>query len=74
MKRTDIHKIFTGRKKALAGCLAAVIVLAGGFNVWQSSQVPEFPDFTDPVVETTCFKTEGDYQNDFKYQENQKKS
>lgn len=53
MKRTDIHKIFTGRKKALAGCLAAVIVLAGGFNVWQSSQVPEFPDFTDPVVETT---------------------
>lgn len=53
MKRTDIRKIFTGRKKALAGCLAAVIVLAGGFNVWQSSQVPEFPDFTDPVVETT---------------------
>ena len=46
-------KIFTGRKKALAGCLAAVIVLAGGFNVWQSSQVPEFPNFTDPVVETT---------------------
>lgn len=53
MKRTDIRKIFTGRKKALAGCLAAVIVLAGGFNVWQSSQVPEFPNFTDPVVETT---------------------
>lgn len=53
MKRTDIRKIFTGRKKALAGCLAAVIVLAGGFNVWQSSQVPEFPDFTDPVMETT---------------------
>lgn len=47
MKRTDIRKIFTGRKKALAGCLAAVIVLAGGFNVWQSSQVPDFPDFTD---------------------------
>lgn len=37
----------------MAGCLAAVIVLAGGFNVWQSSQVPEFPDFTDPVMETT---------------------
>lgn len=90
MKRTDIRKIFTGRKKALAGCLAAVIVLAGGFNVWQSSQVPEFPNFTDPVVETTIteddtplaskpkvttkFKTEGDYQNDFKYQDNQKKS
>ena len=82
MKRTDIRKIFTGRKKALAGCLAAVIVLAGGFNVWQSSQVPEFPDFTDPVVETTiteddtplASKTEGDYQNDFKYQDNQKKS
>ena len=52
MKRTDIRKIFTGRKKALAGCLAAVIVLAGGFNVWQSSQVPEFPDFTDPVIES----------------------
>ena len=53
MKRTDIQKFFTGKKKAVAGCLAAAVILAGGFNVWQSSQVPEFPDYTDPVMETT---------------------
>lgn len=53
MKRTDIRKFFTKKKKAVAGCVAAAIVLAGGVNVWQSSQVPEFPDYTDPVMETT---------------------
>lgn len=53
MKRTDFKKFFTGKKKAVAGCLAAAVILAGGFNVWQSSQVPEFPDYTDPVMETT---------------------
>lgn len=53
MKRTDIQKFFTRKKKAVAGCLAAAVILAGGFNVWQSSQVPEFPDFTDPVMEAT---------------------
>lgn len=53
MKRTDIQKFFTGKKKAVAGCFAAAVILAGGFNVWQSSQVPEFPDYTDPVLETT---------------------
>lgn len=53
MKRTDIQKFFTRKKKAVAGCLAAAVILAGGFNVWQSSQVPEFPDFTDPVIEAT---------------------
>lgn len=53
MKRTDIQKFFTKKKKAVAGCLAAAVILAGGFNVWQSSQVPEFPNYTDPVMETT---------------------
>lgn len=53
MKKTDIRKFFTKKKKAVAGCIAAAVILAGGFNVWQSSQVPEFPDYTDPVMEAT---------------------
>lgn len=43
------------KKKIAAGCIAAAAVItAGSFAmVWQDSQVPELPNYTDPVVEQT---------------------
>lgn len=43
------------KKKIAAGCIAAAaLITAGSFAmVWQDSQVPELPNYTDPVVEQT---------------------
>ena len=43
------------KKKVAAGCIAAAaLITAGSFAmVWQDSQVPELPNYTDPVVEQT---------------------
>lgn len=43
------------KKKVAAGCIAAAaLITAGSFAmVWQDSQVPELPSYTDPVVEQT---------------------
>ena len=43
------------KKKIAAGCIAAAaLITAGSFAmVWQDSQVPELPSYTDPVVEQT---------------------
>lgn len=43
------------KKKTAAGCIAAAaLITAGSFAmVWQDSQVPELPNYTDPVVEQT---------------------
>ena len=43
------------KKKIVAGCIAAAaLITAGSFAmVWQDSQVPELPNYTDPVVEQT---------------------
>ena len=46
---------FFMKKKIAAGCIAAAaLITAGSFAmVWQDSQVPELPNYTDPVVEQT---------------------
>lgn len=43
------------KKKIAAGCIAAAaLITAGSFAmVWQDSQVPKLPNYTDPVVEQT---------------------
>ena len=43
------------KKKLAAGCIAAAAVITAGSlaMVWQDSQVPELPNYTDPVVEQT---------------------
>nr|WP_294421187.1 hypothetical protein [uncultured Blautia sp.] len=48
-------KNFFMKKKIAAGCIAAAaLITAGSFAmVWQDSQVPELPNYTDPVVEQT---------------------
>ena len=48
-------KEFLMKKKLAAGCIAAVAVITAGSLavVWQDSQVPELPNYTDPVVEQT---------------------
>lgn len=48
-------KNFFMKKKIATGCIAAAaLITAGSFAmVWQDSQVPELPNYTDPVVEQT---------------------
>lgn len=48
-------KKFFKNKKMAAGCItAAVLLTAGSLSmVWQDSQVPELPNYTDPVIEQT---------------------
>ena len=55
MKRKMNLKEFFRRKKIAAGCVAAAAVITAGSLavVWQNSDVPELPSYTDPVVETT---------------------
>lgn len=54
MKRVNL-KNFLKNKKMAAGCIAAAALLTVGSlsMVWQDSQVPELPNYTDPVVEQT---------------------
>lgn len=54
MKKMNL-KNFLKKKKIAAGCVAAAaLITAGSFAmVWQDSQVPELPNYTDPVVEQT---------------------
>ncbi len=54
MKRINLKNFFKEKKMA-AGCIAAVaLITAGSLSmVWQDSQVPELPNYTDPVVEQT---------------------
>ena len=54
MKKMNLKNFFM-KKKIAAGCIAAVaLITAGSFAmVWQDSQVPELPNYTDPVVEQT---------------------
>ena len=49
MKLKDFFK----KKKIAAGCIAAVITAGSLAMVWQGSQVPELPNYTDPVIEQT---------------------
>ena len=55
MKRKMNLREFFRRKKIAAGCVAAAAVITAGSLavVWQNSDVPELPSYTDPVVETT---------------------
>lgn len=48
-------KEFLMKKKVAAGCIAAAAVITVGSLafVWQDSQVPELPNYTDPVIEQT---------------------
>ncbi|WP_418721307.1 anthrax toxin lethal factor-related metalloendopeptidase [Blautia sp.] len=54
MKKMNLKNFFM-KKKIAAGCIAAAaLITAGSFAmVWQDSQVPELPNYTDPVVEQT---------------------
>ena len=54
MKKMNLKNFFM-KKKVAAGCIAAAaLITAGSFAmVWQDSQVPELPSYTDPVVEQT---------------------
>ena len=54
MKKMNLKNFFM-KKKVAAGCIAAAaLITAGSFAmVWQDSQVPELPNYTDPVVEQT---------------------
>ena len=54
MKKMNLIN-FLKKKKIAAGCVAAAaLITAGSFAmVWQDSQVPELPNYTDPVVEQT---------------------
>ena len=54
MKKINLKKFFKNKKMA-AGCItAAVLLTAGSLSmVWQDSQVPELPNYTDPVIEQT---------------------
>ena len=54
MKKMNLKNFFM-KKKVAAGCIAAAaLISAGSFAmVWQDSQVPELPNYTDPVVEQT---------------------
>ena len=54
MKKMNLKNFFM-KKKVAAGCIAAAaLITAGSFAmVWQDSQVPELPTYTDPVVEQT---------------------
>lgn len=54
MKKMNLKNFFM-KKKIATGCIAAAaLITAGSFAmVWQDSQVPELPNYTDPVVEQT---------------------
>ena len=54
MKKINLKNFFKEKKMA-AGCIAAAaLITAGSLSmVWQDSQVPELPNYTDPVVEQT---------------------
>lgn len=59
MKRTSL-KNFLKKKKMAAGCItaAALLTAVSVSVVWQDSQTPELPNYTDPVIEQTIEEDE----------------
>ncbi len=59
MKRTSLRN-FLKKKKMAAGCItAAALLTAVSLSVvWQDSQTPELPSYTDPVIEQTIEEDE----------------